>query len=226
MLRRAVGGPNIAAASSVWVLTMNSTRFQARIVVVLAFFLVSCVALGQEDKPMETDLCSLVARPKQFNKKRVRVNARVESAVIEGGTWLEDASCKPHAVELSVPNSIRTHPEEHPDFKALDDAIRLLGNLGTVGKKITATFTGEFTSHSKRPRLVLTLEKVEDLDVKIEKPRSRMQAPASTDTIDAPTGNLQVTIPLLVMTKPVLKSWPSRSETVSDLCLRRKRLPL
>ena len=96
------------------------------------------------------------------------MNARVESVVIEGGTWLEDASCKPNAVELSVPNFIRTHPEEHLDFKALDDAIRREGNIGTVGKKITATFTGEFTSHSKRPRLVLTLEKLENLDVKTE----------------------------------------------------------
>src|SRR5437868_9338314 len=109
---------------------MNSTRFRARIFVFFALFLMSCVALGQEEKPKETDLCSLAAHPKQFNKRRVRVNARVESAVIEGGTWLEDASCKPHAIELSVPNSIRTHPEEHPDFKALDDAIRLQGHIG------------------------------------------------------------------------------------------------
>jgi hypothetical protein len=137
-------------------------------ILVVVFLLASSVVLGQEEKPLETDLCSLIANPKHFNKKRVRVNARVESVVIEGGTWLEDASCKPHGVELSVPNFIRTHPEEHLDFKALDDAIRRQGNIGTVGKKITATFTGEFTSHSKRPRLVLTLEKLENLDVKTE----------------------------------------------------------
>jgi hypothetical protein len=140
-----------------------------RNVFVLGFFLVSCLALGQEGPPRETDLCTLIAHPKQFSKKRVRVNARVESAVIEGGTWLEDASCEPHGVELLVPDYIRNHPEGHPDFKALDDAIRHQGNLGTVGKKITATFTGEFTSHRKRPKRVLTLEKIENLDVKIEK---------------------------------------------------------
>jgi len=138
---------------------MNLIRFQAQITFTAAFFLVSCLALGQEGKPTETGLCSLVAHPKQFNNKRVRVNARVESAVIEGGIWLEDASCEPHGVELSIPDHIRNHPEEHPDFKALDDAIRLQGNIGTVGKKITATFTGssrlipsvrnEF-SHSRR----------------------------------------------------------------------------
>ena len=173
-------------------LIMNLSRFRAQItLVVVGLFLLSCVALGQEEKPLETDVCSLVAHPKQFNKKRVRINARVESAVIEGGTWLEDASCAPHGVELSVPDSIRTHPEEHLDFKALDDAIRLQGNIGTVGKKITATFTGEFTSHSKRPKLILTLEKVENLDVKIEKSQSRMQSPTSTNT----------TIPLVATTK-------------------------
>ncbi|HEY1936785.1 MAG TPA: hypothetical protein VGJ33_02505 [Candidatus Angelobacter sp.] len=174
---------------------MKLSRFRARTLVVMVLLL-PCVVSGQEEKPIETDLCSLIAHPKQFNKKRVRINARVESAVIEGGTWLEDAACKPHGVELSVPDSIRTHPEEHPDFKALDDAIRLQGNIGTVGKKITATFTGEFTSHSKRPKLVLTIEKVENLDVKIEKPQSKMQSPTGTDTVDPQTGNLHLIIPL------------------------------
>jgi hypothetical protein len=83
----------------------------------------------------------------------------------------------------------RTHPEEHPDFKALNDAIRLQGNIGTVGKKITATFTGEFTSHSKRPNRVLTLERVENLKVQIEKPQSKMGPPVSSDTVDPWTGN-------------------------------------
>ncbi len=148
---------------------MILNRFPRWIIFVISFsFLHSCLALGQEQKALEVGLCILIAHPKEFNKKRVRVNARVESAVIEGGTWLKDASCKEGGVELSVPESIRTHPEEHPDFKALDDAIRVKGNIGTVGKKITATFIGEFTSHSKRPKRVLTLEKVENLDVRIE----------------------------------------------------------
>src|SRR6516165_2831208 len=148
---------------------MTLGRIERRIVLVLGFcFLSCCLALGQAEIT-DVDLCALIAHPKQFSKKRVRVNARVESAVIEGGTWLEDASCEPHGVELLVPDYIRNHPEGHPYFKALDDAIRHQGNLGTVGKKITATFTGEFTSHRKRPKRVLTLEKIENLDVKIEK---------------------------------------------------------
>jgi hypothetical protein len=149
---------------------MTLGRIERRIVLVLGFcFLSCCLALGQAEIT-DVDLCALIAHPKQFNKKRVRVHARVESAVIEGGTWLEDASCAQGGVELSVPDFIRKHPEQHPDFKALDDAIRLQGNIGSVGKKITATFIGEFTSHSKRPKRVLALEKVENLDVKTKEP--------------------------------------------------------
>ena len=69
-----------------------------------------------------------------------------------------------------MPNFIRTQPEEHPDFKALDDAIRVQGNIGTVGKKVTATFTGKFATRSKHPKPVLTLERVENLKVTAQSP--------------------------------------------------------
>jgi hypothetical protein len=139
-----------------------------RLLLLLAtLFIFGGTAIGQDTKITDTDLCSLIKHPERFNKKRVRVNARVESAVIEGGTWLEDAACGPDGVELSVPGSIRNHPDEHPGFRALDDAIRRQGNIGTVGKKITATFTGKFTLGSKRPKRILTLEKIENLDVKV-----------------------------------------------------------
>lgn len=119
--------------------------------------------------PTETDLCTLVAHSKQFQNQRVRVTARVEGAVIEGGTWLESASCEPHGIELIVPDFIRKHAEEHPDFKALDEAIRRNGNIGTVDKEITATFTGVFTAGKKRPKRSLTLERVENLSVHLGK---------------------------------------------------------
>lgn len=138
-----------------------SSRFAS-----LGFLFLSCVALAQTS-PTEADLCSLVAHPKQFQNQLVRVTAQVESAVIEGGTWLQDASCEPNGVELVVPDYIRKHPEEHPDFKALDDAIRRQGNIGTVNKKITATFTGIFTASKKRPKRTLTLEKIENLSVQV-----------------------------------------------------------
>jgi len=132
----------------------------------------SCLALAQTS-PTETDLCSLVAHPKQFHNKVVRVMARVESAVIEGGTWLESASCRSSSIELVIPAYIREHPEDHPDFKALDDAIRLQGNIGTADKEIRATFTGVFTARSKHSKRSLTLEKVENLSVQIGKPRTK-----------------------------------------------------
>lgn len=128
----------------------------------------SCLMMAQSS-PTETDLCTLIAHPKQFQNQRVRVTARVESAVIEGGTWLESAPCKPEGVELIVPDHIRKHPEERPDFKALDDAIRRQGNIGTVDKEITGTFTGIFRVGRKRQKRSLTLEKVESLSVNLGK---------------------------------------------------------
>ena len=150
---------------------MSLRKLDLAIGFAVGFFLVCLgLVLGQEQSAIEVDLCALVAHPKEFNNRLVRVNARVESTVIEGGTWLEDPSCREDGVELSVPDAIRSHPEEHPDFKALDDAIRLQGNIGTVGKSISATFIGQFTSRSRRPKRVLTLERIENLKVKIEKP--------------------------------------------------------
>jgi hypothetical protein len=135
---------------------------------ILSLIVFTYSGLGQEQHPpSEIDVCSLIAHPKQYNGKRLRIHARVEGGGVEGGTWLEDASCKDSGVKLSVPENFRKHQEEHPDFKALDDAIRFQGNIGTAGKKITGTFTGNFISHSKRR--IFTLEKVEDLDVKSER---------------------------------------------------------
>ena len=51
-------------------------------------FVFGGTAIGQDTKITDTDLCNLIKHTERFNKKRVRVNARVESAVVEGGTWL------------------------------------------------------------------------------------------------------------------------------------------
>lgn len=142
--------------------------YSQRVTLLSTLLFLSCAALAQENAT-KTDLCSLVAHPKRFRNQRVRVTAQVESAVIEGGTWLQGASCGPDGVELVVPDYIRNDPEKHLDFKALDDAIRQQGNLGTVDKKITATFTGVFTAHRKRPKRTLTLERVENLSVQVGK---------------------------------------------------------
>jgi hypothetical protein len=129
-------------------------RVTQKIHSILLFLLFAVVSAAPKEQPpaVDTTLCSLAAHPKMFNNKRVRASAAVQSSVIEGGTWLIDTSCAGEAVELSIPDQIRNYPEQHPGFKALDDAIRRRGNIGTVGKKITATFTGKFVSRSTPPK--------------------------------------------------------------------------
>ena len=128
-------------------------------------FLSSRVALAQEW--LDVDICELTAHPNQFNKKQIRVRAQVETVVIEGGKWLAGDACQKELVALDVPDSIRKHPEQHPDYAALEDAILKQGNVGTSGKTITATFSGRFTyARHKRPRRALLLEKVEDLETR------------------------------------------------------------
>jgi predicted secreted protein len=146
-------------------------RVAQKIHSILFFLLFAVVSAAPKEQPpaVDTTLCSLAAHPKMFNNKRVRTSAAVQSSVIEGGTWLIDTSCAGEAVELSIPDQIRNNPEQHQGFKALDDAIRRRGNIGTVGKKITATFIGKFISRSKAPKRTLVLEKVENLRVAIEK---------------------------------------------------------
>jgi hypothetical protein len=126
----------------------------------------------QEAPPENVNLCEISSHHKQLDKKRIRVRARVETAVIEGGTWLESDSCS-QSVELDVPAEIRLHPEAHPDYKTLDDAILKNGNIGTAGKRIIGTFTGVLAVRSKRPKLTLSFERVEDLSVQLDaKPSS------------------------------------------------------
>lgn len=122
--------------------------------------------------PVDVNLCEISSHHKQLDKKRIRVRAKVETAVIEGGMWLESDSCS-QSVELDVPAEIRLHPETHPDYKALDDAILKEGNMGTAGKTIIGTFTGVLAVRSKRPKLALFFESVEDLSVQLNaKPSS------------------------------------------------------
>jgi hypothetical protein len=133
------------------------------ILVAMKPFFVSRVVLAQ--RPDTVDICEVVARPEQFNKKQIRVHARIETVVIEGGMWLVGDACPRELVALDVPEAIRRHPEQHPDYAALEDAILKKGNVGTSGKTITATFSGKFTySHHKRPKRALILDGIENLE--------------------------------------------------------------
>jgi hypothetical protein len=130
--------------------------------VVVKAFLPDYAALAQGLQ--DVDICELLAHPEQFNKKQIRVRARLESVVIEGGMWLVGDSCPKEIITLDVPEPMRKHPEQYPDYAALRDAILKEGNVGTTGKSITATFYGKFAyNHRKRPKRTLLLEKIEDL---------------------------------------------------------------
>jgi hypothetical protein len=122
------------------------------------------LAQGQQD----VDICDLTAHADRFNKKQIRVHARLETVVIEGGMWLVGDSCSKEMVGLDVPKSMRRHPEQHPDYAALRDAILKEGNVGTAGKSITATFPGKFVyNRHKRPKRTLLLEKIESLETTV-----------------------------------------------------------
>jgi|SRR5690242_10265888 len=135
----------------------------ALIFVTTKAFFVSSVVVAQG--PDAIDICEVVARSDQFNKKQVRVRAKLQTVVVEGGMWLVGDPCPGDLIALEVPEAIRKHPEQHPDYAALEDAILKQGNVGTVGKNITATFSGKFVYASKkRPKRVLILDRVENLE--------------------------------------------------------------
>ena len=129
-------------------------------------FLSQRVVLAQE--PQNVDICELTGHPGKFKEKQIRVHARLETVVIEGGMWLVGDSCSKEMVGLDVPESMRRHPEQYPDYAALSDAILRQGGFGTVGKTITATFSGKFTyNRRKKPMRTLLLEKIENLETTV-----------------------------------------------------------
>lgn len=138
-----------------------------RLIGLSAFFTLLQVRpiLGADQHVVDTDICDLAAHPKDFENRTVRVRARVVSSV-EGAALFAN-SCESHGVALWVPKDAR----ENPDQRALDNAVFRQGYVGTVGKRITATFTGQFLWRPwKHPRRVLMAQKVDDLRVEFTEP--------------------------------------------------------
>src|SRR5438552_1598516 len=105
----------------------------ARVLELALILLTFCMSsLPSGTQAIDTSLCSLVAHPKAFHKKRVRVRARFESNGVDRAGLFDD-SCK-GGVALWTAKETR----DNPDQKALDDAIASPPVLGTAGKTITA----------------------------------------------------------------------------------------
>jgi len=125
----------------------------------------SMAGSATDSKVIDTDLCKVVAHPKQFDKKLLRVRARLFQGM--HGAALIDEHCG-----KGVSLWYLKEAEDHPDFKALDDVFRH-SNLNTSDKKIVATFTGTFFRKKKdgithKTSMVIEASKIEDLDVKYD----------------------------------------------------------
>jgi hypothetical protein len=101
---------------------------------------------AQTEQVMETDVCTLIAHPKQFDKKRVRVRGEIESG-IHGATLFDSkGGC---GVELRYADSSRNDPA----FKALHEVVLHEMSLSSPSKPFTGVFTGQFLQHAKDSNL-------------------------------------------------------------------------
>jgi hypothetical protein len=132
----------------------------------LPFLILNNSALPQDAKrvPIPTGICDVVSTPSRYNRKVIKVRAQVESDGIEH-TVLLDA--ERHCSKGVVPWT-RTATDGTDPFAPIDDAIYRQGRIGTIDKKIVATFTGTFRSAKDRehPR-TLEIESVSDVEVNI-----------------------------------------------------------
>lgn len=133
------------------------------------------ISIAQSEQINKADaiavsLCQLAENPKDFRDKKVSLNARFETTVIEGGMWLEDESCPQYGLELLVAEDVRSHLDNHPDYAALEQAVLRTGNLGTADKTITGRFTGKLVKkHSRGIPLALVYESVDGLSVNLHR---------------------------------------------------------
>jgi hypothetical protein len=142
-----------------------SARHHIRLYCILIFILLSIgpVGSGQSSEVLDTDACNLNAHPKQFDKKHVRVRARIMRST--HGTAIFDLSKPSCGIGLWYAEDA----EKNGMFLALDNAVLQERAKGVLGKKIIATFTGvllEKSKHGHKP--VLQAEKIEDLKLESE----------------------------------------------------------
>jgi hypothetical protein len=116
------------------------------------------------EQPVVTTVCDLVARPNDFNGKVIRIQARYQSDDM-GLTTLTDPMCFGGV----VPTGHFWDTEVSGSFFA---SLHKDGCLGTVGKKVTATWTGRYYWEPKNtpgtgkfPR-GLDVQKIDNLEIR------------------------------------------------------------
>jgi len=130
--------------------------------------------VAQSDKPtasnttpsnsVEVSICDVAAQPAKYKNKIIRVQGEVLHTGIHGGVVF-DPACNQHGINIQISKSV----EDHPDLVAFHDAIFNKGCVGTHGKEIHGTFSGRFIfrPREKRWKYLIDVERVENLDVKI-----------------------------------------------------------
>jgi hypothetical protein len=134
----------------------------------LAIMVFGSMASVADQQAIDTDLCNLVAHPKQFDHKEVRVRAQLLQSM--HGSVLTDEHC-----QKGVALWYLKEAQNHADFKALDDILFHHGTFGTLDMRVIATFTGKFfrkkTSNGiHKKTMVLEASKIENLDVHYDNP--------------------------------------------------------
>ena len=145
---------------------MTSPRCQLCLRVVLALSSlanlvgVAAAAASQKrgDEAINATVCQLVHDASRFKGKTVRVNALVESDLIEH-TTLADESCEAYGVSLWIPHSL----DDNGNVKNLRDALKEQWKPGAAKTRVSGVFTGIFSTAGKKR--FLKVSKVENIRV-------------------------------------------------------------
>ncbi len=109
-----------------------------------------------------TTVCSIVAQPKKYDGKLVRIKASVLSDGMDG-TLLVSHDCPRGGIDLVVEREF----SKVEGLSSIDEAI-YRGTPGTKGKEITATFVGKFAWSPRRsPYRTLSVRNIVDLHITI-----------------------------------------------------------
>ena len=131
-----------------------------RVCLLLLIALIGAIpGLGQPSS-VNTTVCSIVSRPQKFNKRLVRLRARVNSDGIERTVLVSD-KCADKGIALIVP------PEAAQSTGALTLHRAIFqGRPGTTDKRIDATFLGMFLwSPADVPSRILQVREITEVQV-------------------------------------------------------------